>query len=219
MIQRFDKEANKFLDAIIEARRTIRAFAPEEPPRADIEKLIEAGAIAPYAALSVAGRLDFRRFFVFSQETPARREAGRLIRLEAKDRYEKAIQARAGGPVDEKYPKLAFLSRLKMIADNGHPSLALAPYYIVIAEYQGVPASGLQSLGHVLENMWLKATALGLAFQLISFTESMAGSEPFLRLLGLPPGEFVLDGCCVGYPAADPSRAPRPDMTRAVKWL
>jgi nitroreductase len=128
------------------------------------------------------------------------------------------LQARGGGPVegDRDY---AYLSRLKMMAENGQPSLSTAPYYIVIAEYQGFPPAGLQSLAHVLQNMWLKATALGLAFQLISVTEAMAEDEAFVRLLGLPFGEYVMDGCAVGYPGADPPPAPRPDMRSGVKWL
>ena len=217
MIRRFDANANSILDDIIGARRTIRAFGEEAPPRAAIEQLIKAGSLAPYAALAVAGHADFRRFFIFERGTPARDQAARIIQLQAKAGLEKAQQARGRAPVegDRDYP---LLSRLKMIAEHGHPSLASAPYYIVVAEFQGLPASGLQSLAHVLENMWLKATALGLAFQLISVTESMSANEAFLRLLGLPAGEFVLDGCAIGYPAADPPPAPRPDMTSAVKW-
>jgi nitroreductase len=218
MIRRFDDNANRILDDIIEARRTIRGFAEEAPPRSEIEQLIKAGSQAPYAALAVAGRSDFRRFVVLERGTPARAEAARLVQLMARERLEKTQRARGRAPVeaDRDY---TYLGRLKMIADSGLPSLASAPYYIVVAEYQGVPAAGLQSLAHVLENMWLKATALGLAFQLLSVTESMAENEAFVRLLGLPFGEYVLDGCAVGYPAAEPTLAPRPDMRSGVRWL
>ena len=218
MIRRFDENANRILDEIIEARRTIRAFAKEAPSREEIEQLIMAGSLAPYAALAVAGRANFRRFVVLEKGTPAREEAARLVHLRAQRGLGKMLQVRGGAPVegDRDY---GYLTRLKMIAENGHPSLATAPYYIVIAEYQGVPAAGLQSLAHVLQNMWLKATALGLAFQLISVTEAMAEDEAFVQLLGLPFGEHVLDGCAVGYSAVDPPPAPRPDMSSGVKWL
>jgi nitroreductase len=218
MIRKFDKNANSILDDIILARRTIRAFAQEAPPREEIEQLLTAGSLAPYAALAVGGRSDFRRFVVLERGTPARDEAARLIQLMARERLEKEHRARGRAPVegDRDY---AYLSRLKTLAENGLPSLAAAPYYIVAAEYQGVPAAGLQSLAHVLENMWLKATALGLAFQLLSVTEAMSENEVFVRLLGLPFGEYVLDGCAVGYPAADPPQAPRPDMRSGVRWL
>ena len=218
MIKTFSEDANRVLDEIVEARRTIRVFAEKIPPKEAVEQIMKAGSLAPYAALAVAGRAEFRRIFVFERGTPARNEAARLVQLRVQRVLEKMLQARGGAPADRPRDE-AYISRLKMLADNGHPSLAAAPYYIVVAEYQGFPAAGLQSLAHVLENMWLKATALGLAFQLISVTESMAEDEAFVRLLGLPFGEYVIDGCAVGYPGADPPPAPRPDMSSGVKWL
>jgi nitroreductase len=218
MVKTFDAKANAVLDEIISTRRTIRAFAKEAPPRVTIERLIKAGLQAPYAALAVAGRDDFRRFFVFTQGTAAMAEAGRLIQRAAGRRFEEAQRARgrAAAASDRDFQ---LMDRLKALAEAGHPSLRTAPYFIVVAEYQGVPAAGLQSLAHTLENMWLKATALGLAFQLISVTEAMAEDEDFVRLLGLPFGDFVLDGCAVGYPAAGPPPARRLEMGAATKWM
>jgi nitroreductase len=218
MIKTFNEDANKVLDGIIEARRSIRAFAKEAPPKEVLGQLIKAGSQAPYAALAVAGRADFRRFFVLERGTPARLEAARLVQLRAQKGLERMLQARGRAPVDGDRD-YAYLNRLKMMAENGHPSLAAAPFYIVVAEYQGFPPAGLQSLAHVLQNIWLKATALGLAFQLVSVTEAMAEDEGFARLLGLPFGEYVMDGCAVGCPGADPPPAPRPDMGSGVKWL
>ncbi len=218
MVKKFSEEANRVLDEIIEARRSIRAFAGEAPPKEAVEQLLKAGSLAPYAGLAVAGRTDFRRFFVFERGTPARHEAARLVQLRARMGLEKMLRARGGAPA-EKDRDYAYLGRLRMLAEKGHPSLATAPYYIVVAEYQGFPPSGLQSLAHVLQNMWLKAAALGLAFQLISVTEAMAEDEAFVRLLGLPFDEYVMDGCAVGVPGADPPPAPRPDMSSAIRWL
>jgi nitroreductase len=218
MIKKFSTEANAVLDEIILTRRTIRAFAKDAPPRDSIEQLIKAGLLAPYAALAVAGREDFRRFIVFTQGTPAIEQAGRLIQRAVRNRMDEMVRARGRAPVAGD-PEFSFFDRLKAPADHGHPSLKSAPYYIVVAEYQGIPAAGLQSLAHTLENMWLKATALGLAFQLISVTESMSEDKDFVKLLGLPFGDFVLDGCVVGYPAAEPPPVHRPQMDAAVKWL
>jgi nitroreductase len=218
MVKKFSDEANAVLDEIIVARRTIRAFAAEAPPREAIEQLVKAGLQAPYAALAVAGRDDFRRFFIFSRGTPAIAEAGRLIQQAARKRVEQALRKRGRAAAASERDSL-YLDRLRALADNGHPSLKAAAYFIVIAEYQGVPPAGLQSLAHTLENMWLKATALGLAFQLVSVTESMAEDKAFVRLLGLPFGDYVLDGCVVGYPAAEPPAAKRLEMSAVARWL
>jgi len=218
MMKAFGPEANAVLDEIIAARRSIRAFAPEAPPRRAIEELIAAGLQAPYAALAVGDRRDFRRFFVFTHGTTAMAEAGRLIQSAIRSRVEKGLKERGRPPIPAD-PDFVYLQRVKSLADDIHPSLKTAPYFIVIAEYQGFPAAGLQSLAHTLENMWLKAAALGLAFQVLSVTESMSDVPEFVRLLGLPLGEYVLDGCAVGYPAADPPQARRPDVAAATKWL
>lgn len=218
MIQSFNPEANAVLDEIIASRRSIRAFAPGAPPREAIEKLIAAGLQAPYAALAVAGRDDFRRFFIFTQGTPSMAEAGRLIQKAVRARLDNVLKERGRAPVPSD-PDFTYLQRTKSLADDIHPALKTAPFVIVIAEYQGIPPAGLQSLAHTLENMWLKATALGLAFQLLSVVESMSGDRDFVRLLGLPFGEFVLDGCAIGHPAADPPPARRPDPRIAVRWM
>ena len=218
MVKKFSPEANAVLDEIIAARRTIRAFAREAPPRDDIEKLIKAGLEAPFAALAVGDRDDFRRFFVFTRGTPAVAEAGRLIQQAIRRRLEETLRIRGRAPIPSD-PDFVYLDRVKALVDDIHPSLKAAPYFIVVAEFQGIPAAGLQSLAHVQENMWLKATALGLAFQLLSVTESMSEDRDFVRSLGLPWGEFVLDGCAVGYPAAEPPATKRPAMSAVTKWL
>jgi len=213
MNSQFDDRSNAVLDEIILARRTNRAFAPEAPPQAAIEQIIRAGLWAPYAAMAVGSRADFRRFFVFSRGTPAMAEAARLIQLRARSFLEGMKGAAGGGAAP------TYLERIKALAENGHPVFKAAPYVLVLAEYQGVPASGLQSLAHALENMWLKATALGLAFQLISITERMSEDRAFVEMLGLPFGSFVLDGCAVGYPAAAPPEAKRIDAGAVTTWL
>jgi nitroreductase len=218
MIKTFSPEDNAALDRIIAARRTIRAFAPEAPPREMIDAVIAAGLWAPYAALAVGDRADFRRFFVFTRGTPASAEAGRFVQQAIRRRVEDAARARGREPVPGD-PEFSFLQRVKALTHDIHPSLKAAPYFIVLAEFQGYPAAALQSLAHTLENMWLKAAALGLAFQLLSVVESMSEDRDFVRYLGLPFGEFVLDGCVVGTPAADPPPVRRPDPRTAVKWL
>ena len=52
-----------------------------------------------------------------------------------------------------------------------------------------------------MENMWLKATALGLGFQLVSVTSQMSPDPEFCGVLGIPAGEWELMGCAIGYPA------------------
>ena len=70
-----------------------------------------------------------------------------------------------------------------------------------------------------MENMWLKATALGLGFQLVSVTSQMSPDPEFSRVLGIPPGEWELMGCAIGYPADDLSPSIRPPVEDVTCWL
>ena len=99
------------------------------------------------------------------------------------------------------------------------PGVGTAPYYIVVAEKKGFPPVEQQSLAHCLENMWLKATALELGFQLVSITSQMSGNAEFCRILGIPAGEWELAGCAVGYPKDELSPAIRPAVEDVTTWL
>jgi nitroreductase len=76
-----------------------------------------------------------------------------------------------------------------------------------------------RSLAHCMQNMWLKSTALGLGFQLLSITAQMAEDKKFCDMLSICPGDFALDGCLIGYPGAIPPLAKRPQVDRVTKWI
>ena len=88
-----------------------------------------------------------------------------------------------------------FLERLKQMGQYGIPNIGKAPYYIIVAEQRGIPAVEQLSLAHCLQNMWLKAAALGIGFQLLSITETLDKDKEFCDLIKIPEGEFALDGC------------------------
>ena len=88
-----------------------------------------------------------------------------------------------------------------MIRKSGRvPGVGNAPHYIVVDERKGFPTVELQSLAHCLENMWLKATALELEFQLVSITSKMSGNAEFCRILGILSGEWELMGFAARVP-------------------
>jgi nitroreductase len=211
------EEQNQVLDRLIESRRTVRQFKIDSPPRSMVEKVLQAGLLAPFAQLSVT-REDFRRFVVIPRESEMTPRVASLIKqrtVAATEDLEKKMQQNEffrshGGP---------YLGRLKMIGQQGLPNLGKAPYYIVIAEQKGVPEVAELSIAHCLENMWLKATALGLGFQLLSITERMAEEKGFCELIGIPFGEYALDGCLIGYPDAPPAQSKRPRLGEVTRWL
>jgi nitroreductase len=211
-------KCNQLFDEIVRSRHSIRVFKDKKPSKEWIEEIIEAGMFAPYAAAAVGDTIDFRRFFVFERDTISIKTLSSLMKNKAADgvqHFESLIDKKPF--MQSKFQP--FLNRLKMVVDKGVPGVDTAPYFIIVAELSGIPPVEHESLAHVLENMWLKATALDLGFQLISLTSQMAEDDEVMKLLGLPIKKFALNGCAIGYPAITPSATPRPDSLKATRWM
>jgi len=211
------EEQNRVLDHLIESRHTVRKFKSEAPPKEMIHKILQAGMLAPYTQI-VTTREDFRRFVVIPRESEATPKAAGMLRKRAtalfgelKDKMQQNEFYRNNG--------VKYLGRLEAIGPKGMPLLGNAPYYVVVADQKVVLDKSNLALAHCLQNMWLKATALGLGFQLLTLTEEMAGDKGFCELIGIPYGEYVLDGCLIGYPDAPPVRSKRPDLDEMTRWI
>ena len=63
------------------------------------------------------------------------------------------------------------------------------------------------------------ATALGFGMHLVSVTSMMADDRAFCHILGLPVGEYALNGCAIGVPEQAPEARPLPDLGSVVRWL
>jgi len=214
------EQKNVYLDQILAERRSYRMFTAAVPEEDMIRRILHAGLLAPYAAAAVGGSNDyFRRFFVMKKGSQGLNAAIPLIREQVK------VMAQGLEKEMEMNPALrrkavTFVQRLEMIRKAGRvPGVGNAPYYIVVAERKGFPPVELQSLAHCLENMWLKATALELGFQLVSITSQMSGNAEFCTILGIPTGEWELMGCAVGYPADELSPSIRPPVEEVTRWL
>jgi hypothetical protein len=58
------------IDDILKARHTVRDFSPDIPSNDEISAIIQSGLIAPFAALAVAGKPDFRKIIVIPTSSP-----------------------------------------------------------------------------------------------------------------------------------------------------
>ncbi|MFA4824682.1 MAG: nitroreductase family protein [Methanoregula sp.] len=214
------EQKNMHLDQILADRRSYRMFRPEYPEEDAIRRIIHAGLLAPYAAAAVGGSKDyFRRFFVMKKGAQSLNAAIPLVMNQVNvmsDQLEKDMET---NPV-LRQRAVTFVQRLGMIRKMERvPGVGNAPYYIVVAERKGFPPVEQQSLAHCLENMWLKATALELGFQLVSITSQMSENSEFCKILGIPVGEWELMGCAVGYPADELSPSIRPPVEDVTRWL
>lgn len=120
-----NEECNKALDDIIEARRSIRKFKLEKPPRELIEKVMQAGLLAPFSGLAVS-RSDFRQFIVIPRESKATPMIALLLRqkivaickqLEKQMEHDLFLKERGH----------VFCENLKAMSQHGVPNIGKGP--------------------------------------------------------------------------------------------
>ena len=212
MFENITSEHSAAFDVIIRARRSVRTFSPTPPSQEAIEAIIQAGLLAPFGALAVAGKPDFRKVFVIRNSSAAMAAASDIL---------KNRMAKLADELEKKVGPVPFVQNLKRIGQQGVPGVGSAPYFAVVGERKGMPPVAAQSLSYCLHNMWLKATSLGIGLQLISATMQMDSDPDFCRLLGIPGGEYALDGCALGYPADkyQPPLVEYPPLAKSVSWL
>lgn len=213
-----NREANEALDGIILKRRSIRSFKPDDFPKENIEKIIRAGFAAPYTGATGIPVEQIRKFSVLKKGSAAHAKAKDMLVQNTKKGLKKlrtAVFFNAG----LKKKAATFMERLRMISEKGMMTMETAPYYIVIAEKKGFPPAEKQSMAYALENMWLKATALGLGFQLLSATGTMSKNREFMDMLGLKEGEYEIEGCVIGFVDQNPPPRPEIDIKEYLKWL
>jgi len=156
---------NQNLNEIIKARRSIRMFTKEMPVKQDIEAIIQAGTLAPFAGLANTGR-DGRKFIIVSRNNPLLIQLSNIVKNRASIIAEQFKFQMNSNPLLQAQGQ-GFLERLEMTAQKGPLGIGSAPYYIVVAEKRGIPDVQHQSIAYCMENMWLKATSLGLGFHLV----------------------------------------------------
>ena len=205
-----------YLDTIIMQRQKIAAFSSEkEPGREELESLAEAGRQAPFAGMAQKDCESFRRFFMIHRDS---KTAGRLEALCSEERARESQRIRAEG-LDQKYPSAA--SFADHFAGGGAADLLVSPWLIVIAERGGYPAREESCLGYVMENMWLKATEMDLAFRVCSGISDISNTDALKDLLGLDMGEvYAFDACNIGYPKNPiAERREHPKPVRSIKYF
>ena len=209
-------ECSRYLDEVLESRRSIRSFKPEIPSKEIVKDILRAGILAPYA--SMASDKDFRRFVVVSRDSLITPKIAELVRKRAPAVYQR-INDEMQRNAELKDKAQRFAKRLDTVSKEGIPAIGTAPYFVVVAERRGFPPVAQQFLAHCLQNMWLKATALELGFHLVSATALMAEDASFCELVGVPFGEYELNGCALGVPREAPPPRERPALEDTTSWL
>jgi len=206
------------IDKVMAARRSVRRFTPEPPPRALLERLLEAAVTAP----SASNKQPWRFVVVTSPSRIAAlaaevREAVELIARHVEPRSESAFRAygtyftrfeAAPVVIVALYRSLTVLSDL---VDAALPETARAR--IAAMEER----SGLIGVSMALQNLLLMAHELGLGAS--GMTGPLVAADRLRTLLEVPPSWEIAALVPVGYPAETPPAPPRKPAARVTEWL
>jgi nitroreductase len=205
-------------DTLARARRSCRSFQNAVLDEARIRSVLEAGWLAPHAGATGVALDDKRRFFVVRRESAAHERLSALALARIKANRRRLMIARQFVPGLAK-KTASFMKRLDALSGNGIKPLREASVWIIAAERKGFPPAEAKSIAHVLQNMWLKATELGMGFMLLSMTGMLSKDAAIMTELGLAKGEWELDGCLMGLPLhpSTPSVERLPE--NALVWL
>ena len=217
MFEDIDPNSTKVLNEILKARRTVRAFSGTPLDEKDVELIVKAGLIAPFASIPAKGKTDFRRIFIVPSGSETMK---RMISIVDHGMSTFVAEMRGRVDVQSAAGRINGKSGITKLLGN-------APYLIIVAERKGYPPTYLAdqsiSLSYCMYNMWLKAVSLKIGFRLITLFVhgKMGNNEEFCQLLGLPCREFAVDACAIGYPAENfvPPKINYPDYETNVKWL
>ena len=205
------------LEQIIRSRRSIRTFSGQVPDEI-LRKIVASAVYAPYAAGTGIPLQEIRKVFVFRQDSKAMTEARAIIAKQLrKAAFGIGLAVRLLPFLTKKMQ--FFAKRIQSSAEHGIPGLRDGSFYIVVAEKKGFPAVEEQALAHVMQNMWLTATAHGVGFQLMSLTGSLAKNKAFMHLLGLPRKEWALSGCIIGQPTQQRQPVRERDAEYFIQWM
>ncbi len=184
------------LRSIIETRRTVGKFLPEQPPRELIEQVLESATWAPNHRLT-----EPWRFTVLAGE--AREELGRFM----------------GAQNAAKYPDDA--ERREFERGKGERKALRAPVVIALG-VEPVQASNVEEIEEIAavaaaaQNMLLTAHALGLGAK---WSSGAIVHDPGVKQwLGLSERAHLLGFLYIGYPAMTSQRSLRTPAADLTAW-
>lgn len=237
MEDRFQKTLKtRILQQIMTERRTIRAFDPQPPETSQVEQVLSAGQMAPFANFGTQAG-EVRHFYVFPAGSSAREQieqAFHTASAQAERNFQPGVsrwwlRLKEGLFFKKNYSPRS-MEQLRLMLEqasrsSGHfNNLSNAPLLILVAEQRRGPGLAQwldrQSLAHCMQNMWLMATALDLAFQPLSPLALLAEDERVCALLSLAPGQYALDGFLLGLPSGE-ARMTRelPFQPEQITWF
>lgn len=209
--------ADEFYE-LLRARRSVRRFRAETPPRALVEKLLEAAVTAP----SASNKQPWRFLVVSGGDVIARMAAEVRQAVERIARHiEPASQAafRAYGDYFTRFETapiviVALQRPLTLLSNLAGPEMPAADRDRIAAMERD---SGLMGTAMALENLLLAAHALGLGAS--GMTGPLVAADRLHALLEVAGSWHITALVPVGFPAEQPAPTERKAVDKVVRWI
>lgn len=206
------------IDEILRARRSVRRFKPEAPPREAIERLIEAAVTAP----SASNQQPWRFLVITNREVVGRLAAAVRAAVDRIARHvEPASEAsfRAYGDYFTRFEAapvvLAILCKslaiLSNLVDGGLGDGDRAR----IAAMES--RSGIMGAAMAIQNLLLAAHASGLGAS--GMTGPLVAEDRIREILEVPPAWEIAALVPVGYPDEEPRPTARKPAASVTRWI
>lgn len=206
------------LEALLRSRRSVRRFRKDVPPRALVERLLEAAVSAP----SASNKQPWRFLVVESREVIGRmagavREAVDRIARHIEPASEAAFRAygdyftrfeAAPVVVVALHRPLSLLSNLSGETMPGEDRARIESME---------RSSGLMGTAMALQNLLLAAHAHGLGAS--GMTGPLVAVDRIREILEVPESWQVAAFVPVGFPAEDPLPTDRKSIDKVVRWI
>jgi nitroreductase len=206
------------LEHLLRSRRSVRRFRPERPPRALLERLLEAAVTAP----SASNKQPWRFLVVENAEILA--ALADAVR-EAVDRIARHIEPaseasfRAYGDYFTRFENapvviVALHRPLTLLSSLSADTMPAADRERIGAMER---ASGLMGTAMALQNLLLAAHAHGLGAS--GMTGPLVAVDKIRALLEVPESWEVAALVPLGYPAEEPRPTDRKSVDKVVRWI
>lgn len=202
---------------VIADRRSIREYTDEPVSEEDLQKILEAGRLAPSGENAQPWR------FIVIKDPAMRKKLGALggggsSRRFTAEYVSQQMQARFAGLQDEEKKKAAFE---KLTSGQVSAFAATAPVNIMVVGKKDVWDMPYDTSA-AIENMLLMVTALGLgACWVIAPCIDIRDEERVKTLLGIPEGYKAVSLISIGHPTRPHRPRPRLPLHQLVfseKW-
>jgi nitroreductase len=206
------------LHALMRARRSVRRFRPDAPPRAVVEALLASAVTAP----SASNKQPWRFIVVESRPTigamaDAVRAAIDRVAAAVEPAFEASFRADGDYVTRFEHAPLVIVPICRPLTVLSNLTGASLPEEVRGRILAMERESGLIGTALALQNLLLAAHAAGLGAS--GMTGPLVAADALRTLLAVPPSWHLVAVVPIGYPDEAPEATERKPVDQVTRWI